>query len=149
MTTKLTPGRLFNMGGELYAENIGAVACYEVAIIKHRGSDFTPGVMSANAERLAACWNACDGISTDDLDFGAPLRMRLEASRNIGNSLQLGMLSAQQQRDYLLARLRDMVADTGDNGDHFRAAAAAAIEACATMALPDDDQHDQPTEATP
>lgn len=85
-------------------------------------------VREANARRLAAAWNACDGISTDDLDFGPPMRLAQEAQRNLAASLQAEMLAAQQQRDRLLADLREIATNESSGGDVLRDLARCAIE---------------------
>lgn len=52
-----------------------------------------PATSEANARRLVACWNACDGISTADLETAGRLAAADEATlRNL-----------QVQRDHLLA----------------------------------------------
>lgn len=60
----------------------------------------------ANARRLVACWNACEGISTDELvqiaDTGGMLGPREDVAR----------IAA--QRDELLAALREAKANAGN-----------------------------------
>lgn len=53
----------------------------------------------ANARRLAACWNACDGLDTDIL----------ESSRSLSDALHLNDKRVDSQRDDLLAALCEMV----------------------------------------
>ncbi|MGK5049906.1 hypothetical protein ACQ4WP_29070 [Janthinobacterium sp. GB4P2] len=33
-----------------------------------------PGMREANARRLVACWNACDGLSTENLENNNPIK---------------------------------------------------------------------------
>ena len=33
-----------------------------------------PGMREANAHRLVACWNACDGLSTENLENNNPIK---------------------------------------------------------------------------
>jgi predicted metal-dependent phosphoesterase TrpH len=68
----------------------------------------------ANARRLVACWNACDGIETDHLErHGLPdfakkisdLRAQHdELQKQVAEIAQLGMV-LREQRDELLAAL--------------------------------------------
>lgn len=71
-----TPGRLnvaveiFDNDGmpETVIQGLGAAASVAVAL------DFganNPGMREANARRLVACWNASEGIDTEDLEAGS------------------------------------------------------------------------------
>lgn len=66
-----------------------------------------PGEHIENARRLAACWNACEGISTERLeDLGRPLMQHLigcdeRAARQVKEAADLT-----SQRSTLLAALR-------------------------------------------
>lgn len=51
-----------------------------------------PGEHLANARRLVACWNACEGLHTESLERGAPLADQI--------------VDALNQRDELLAALK-------------------------------------------
>lgn len=73
MNAQHTPGRLnvaveiFDNDGmpETVIQGLGAAASVAVAL------DFganNPCMREANARRLVACWNACEGISTDDIE---------------------------------------------------------------------------------
>lgn len=62
MTTEHTAGRLSVEAREKYevgvfSEDMPVATCY----------DFTEESI-ANAHRLAACWNACEGIETEELE---------------------------------------------------------------------------------
>ena len=61
-------------------------------------------VTEANARRLVACWNACEGISTDELETtgGAAVGWTRTASK---------LMHATKQRDQLLAALKAIIAD--------------------------------------
>jgi len=37
-----------------------------------------PGMREANARRLVACWNACDGLSTENLENNNPIKDGLQ-----------------------------------------------------------------------
>lgn len=71
MSTTHTPGRiLFRENGE---DNQHAMLTEDgrlmLALLAPRLS-ISPGPHSANFRRLAACWNACEGISTEALETG-------------------------------------------------------------------------------
>lgn len=57
-----TPGRLATDGKEIWAEGIGNEYGYQVAVTAHPLSDFSEGVIAANATRLVQCWNVCEGM---------------------------------------------------------------------------------------
>lgn len=60
----------------------------------------------ANARRLVACWNACDGISTEELEAGFSIGLiRTIRSRN----------AVERQRDELLFALIDLLPDAISN----------------------------------
>lgn len=64
-----------------------------------------PGEHVANARRLVACWNACDGIPTDALEKGRLSRDAFEAEESRADK-------AEAERDALLdvlKRCREMV----------------------------------------
>lgn len=75
-----TPGML--MAGETPLDNdgvpetvIGGTAQFENHAIAV-AIDFknAPGMREANARRLVACWNACDGLSTENLENNNPIK---------------------------------------------------------------------------
>jgi hypothetical protein len=54
-----------------------------------------------DARRIAACWNACDGLFTESLERGKPLAQQI--------------VDALNERDRLLAALEGVLAITGDS----------------------------------
>ena len=61
--------------------------CAHEAVICGTGPEFTghaiavvidfknaPGMRAANARRLVACWNTCDGLSTENLENNNPIK---------------------------------------------------------------------------
>lgn len=78
------------------------IAVHNVLLIDSRVAEF-PDVASlvgienaeANARRLAACWNACEGISTENLEDNAPI---IELANRYNAALR--------QRDELLRTLK-------------------------------------------
>lgn len=54
----------------------------------------THGPHVQNARRLAACWNACEGLSTESLEHNPPLADQLVEALN-------GKYEAERQRDRL------------------------------------------------
>jgi hypothetical protein len=69
---KHTPGRLSLRGTTLYGRRLLGFARDERAV-EHVARATTPGgtwkdETEANARRLAACWNACEGIPTELLE---------------------------------------------------------------------------------
>ena len=97
---------------------------YEVA--------FEPGleqlcqnITEANARRLAACWNACDGISTEALEVPGIIQQRIESACG-------ELYEVKRQRDELLAALRMVMACAGD--------ISAAPDGLLEMALDDGDE---------
>lgn len=55
-----------------------------------------------NSRRLTACWNACEGISTENLEYVLPVK---ELVRQCNEAIR--------QRDELLAALEEIVQHTG------------------------------------
>jgi len=74
----------------------------------------------ANARRLAACWNACDGIATEILEAGKITTIAAHMAQNVSD----------KRRDKLLEALKD-IADEGKdyctNKQDLRDKAKAAI----------------------
>ena len=58
-----------------------------------------------NARRLAACWNACEGISTENLEYGLPVKELVQQCNE-----------AIQQRDELLDAAIEAL-EAGQDGD--------------------------------
>lgn len=126
MSTPHTPGRL-HVGGDgtiVYSEDGWAVCNATVFHGRHGG----PEVAREHARRLAACWNACEGIPTDELEPG-----EYEAYI-ISTGMETGRLEA--ERDALLEALRRLsfAAAARDNtmGDPCRL-----VEAKAELAAAD------------
>ena len=82
-----------------------------------------------NLRRLVACWNACEGISTDVLEMGrmSPDAFQVEESRAD---------RAESQRDELLEALVDLVAFYPPDSEDAVVTAARAAIAKATGELP-------------
>lgn len=55
-----------------------------------------------NSRRLTACWNACEGISTENLEDNLPVK---ELAQQYNEAIR--------QRDELLAALEEIVQHTG------------------------------------
>lgn len=93
---------------EYFVRRVGDSAALATDIIDPSNCGHPPS--EANARRLAACWNACMGISTDSLEryynTGAGLDEALQEE-----SLR-GQVLLYQQRDRLLAALEHLVAVT-------------------------------------
>lgn len=107
MSAQHTPGRLavaveiFDNDGmpETALQALGGAATVAVAL---EFGPNNPGMREANARRLAACWNACEGISTE----------ALESDGNLGNGWKLAtyeMRDAIAQRDELLDLLQGVL----------------------------------------
>lgn len=94
----------------------------------------------ANARRIVACWNACDGISTENLEENRPVQWLAEQYNEVVkqcDELQASLIAsgirlhevatacatAEQQRDGLL---EDLVAEFGVCGLTEKARAAIA-----------------------
>jgi hypothetical protein len=95
MSEKHTPGRIrydYEPGycGELLAENGTSICAFDTEPTK------------ANARRLAACWNACEGLHTESLERNEPLGEQI--------------VDALNQRDELLEALRLIASTKPMNG---------------------------------
>ena len=119
MTTQHTPGRLdvVNDTGEWAAEYDAEGTTCSVGLVTESGSmvalavAYSPNIFAdpdptANARRLVACWNACEGINTLLLE---QLRVPL---RDLNGS-ELALL---EQRDELLDALKDLCNDIEEAG---------------------------------
>lgn len=87
------------------------------------GESITP----ANARRLAACWNACEGLSTEALEnitmVGDTLAGRFAATHQGLIKAAAGILRLETQRDELLAALiaiTDRYASDMEGVEHMR-----------------------------
>lgn len=81
---------------------------------------------AGNARRLAACWNACEGLSTDLLDnivlVGETLASRFKLRDETERALET-------QRDELLAALEQVKANAGSPEKVYQLSSAAIAKA--------------------
>lgn len=88
-------------------------------------------VQEANGRRLVACWNACQGIDTEDLER---LSSQDQTHKLITGAHILAMEKLAAQRDQLLAALSNIATTLHDyhNGDagYMSGVAKDAIAAC-------------------
>ena len=120
--TQHTPGPLKNVKHSIYSD-----AGYSIALTLLTRSSLGEEHDEANARRLVASWNACDGISTDELETtgGAAVGWTRTASK---------LIHATTQRDELLEALKhiegvalaDEWRDLPEIAKHARAAIAKA-----------------------
>ena len=101
----------------LHCDGIAVARVHIDSDVDERTQQHLESVKEANARRLVACWNACDGIPTDMLEampFGpaalVPMYARLEA-----------------QRDELLAFAQEWLERQGTDENYMTAKARAAI----------------------
>lgn len=91
-----------------------------------------PEVTIANARRLAACWNACDGLSTESLERGDPLAQQLVDALNradLAEGRRDELLEVLQEAELVLAeKLRRLGADPTVSPMYHRIRAAIAKE---------------------
>jgi hypothetical protein len=107
-------------------DNIFTIDGRRVFEVQARSLDVHCDERDANARRLTACWNACDGVPTDMLETIANL---------VPATVPYRLLRA--QRDKLLAALRlcnarllaRMHTDSGDDCEAYSAACAAIAKA--------------------
>ena len=98
MTTQHTPGRLHvNKDVGIYSDKGRLIASVHTPITQHGNAD---------ARRLVACWNACDGLTTEHLEnidmLGETLAGRFAAFHASERELM-------DTRDELLEALKQMV----------------------------------------
>jgi hypothetical protein len=132
MSTEHTPGRL------KVGQHLGSLSSFCIHMDvgdKGRGTEIVEAVCGlsteqrlANARRLVACWNACEGISTENLEDNLPV---IELAHLYNDVIE--------QRDQLLKVLdciekwdqhtTEFAVDWGSNGvrDLYRGIARAAI----------------------
>lgn len=112
MIEKHTPGRLnvaveiFDNDGmpETVIQGLGAAA--SVAVVLDFGAN-NLGMREANARRLVASWNACEGIPTNILEQHYGDAGGIDAALNEASLCD--HLKAIQQRDELLAALKSVL----------------------------------------
>lgn len=103
MSAQHTPGTIrydYEPGycGELIASNGGTVAT------------FTDEPSEADARRLVACWNACEGITTERLEeIDKPLLMHLTGADRRAARMVQERRELEAQRDELLAALQGLL----------------------------------------
>lgn len=96
----------------LHAPHATTVVCAgspKVQVFKaqgYPGSGYfpSPSEARANARRLVACWNACEGLSTENLETNVPIKQGLDGLNQL-------LRSAEQQRDELLAAIDGALSD--------------------------------------
>ncbi|MEF2265384.1 hypothetical protein V3C40_01210 [Janthinobacterium sp. LS2A] len=90
-----TPGQLI-VGTDIVCEEPGERSYPETPLYGMDGAaavavaiEFTncPGMRTANARRLAACWNACDGLTQDHFDGGWSAKGLSEYAKQVENTL--------------------------------------------------------------
>lgn len=104
MSDKHTQGRLIARGGySIYADD-GKTPVADTCL-----TNSVPGNDEANARRLVACWNACEGLPTAWIEGGAA--DILEHAKSL-----------KSQRDELLATLKELLSGIFDGPDESDAA---------------------------
>ena len=111
MSAQHTPGRLavtvqiFDNDGmpESAIQTLDGSATVAVAL---EFGPNNPGMREANARRLAACWNACEGVDTDLLNAAGD--GILKKSLNKTSELHAMVKALEAQRDELLAALKNL-----------------------------------------
>ena len=109
MSAQHTPGRLIVRNGySLYAAD-GKTPVADTCL-----TNSVPDNDEANARRLVACWNACEGLPDEFLNSN-PIKQLVQSLWDRNSELE-------GQRDELLAALRGLVAscDTGERGPDGR-----------------------------
>lgn len=104
MTTSHTPGRLkLSFGKHYWDYMINSAKGTPIAYFGHY-KPMTTKEGKANARRLVAAWNACEGISTENLEDNQPIRELAEKYN-----------AALAQRSELLNALKELLeeADAG------------------------------------
>lgn len=88
MSAQHTQGRISVKGTRLYADDYPGIDCIATMQVSNQP------MWEQDARRLAACWNACEDISTEALEDDAPRKLREDRDELL------------TQRDELLAALR-------------------------------------------
>lgn len=126
MSEKHTQGKLIVRGYSIYAEDRTPVA--DTCL-----TSSTPDNDHANAVRIAACWNYCNGLDTDDMVFavaaGGSVAAAFDAELKKNRKLA-------GQRDELLAHLEELTDMAEDAWGEDRPAVKIARAAIAEMKGP-------------
>lgn len=99
----------------------------------------------ANARRLAACWNACDGVTTKALEELGPI------ARAIADPAQTRIFELEAQRDELLTALKSYLRapSVGSNGPGSATIVVQEFNVRAAKAVVDRLTKTPPTAGTP
>lgn len=89
-----TEGKL-NADGALIKNENGEMVAATTMIASDEGS---PSAHEENARRLVACWNACDGIPIEQLEWDQPTFVKMLLERQM----------LKKERDELLKAFRDL-----------------------------------------
>lgn len=87
----------------IYSEAVGDVYVYEIADLGATATDFPQDVIAANARRIVACINVCEGIDT----------FMLEAHSNLIDAEIATVDNLKHQRDLLAAAIGDAAVAVG------------------------------------
>lgn len=118
-STQHTPGKLEQHGVWIFTDVADSAA---IAKLEYGGVD-SPGFAAAkaNARRLVAAWNACEGIDTEVLEnlllMGDTFKSRFAARDKAEDELAAEVAALKAQRDELvgaLKALRDEAVDVWD-----------------------------------
>lgn len=102
MSAQHTPGRLKAIKHSIYSDDEGHSVAMTFLISQSEHDE-------ANARRLVACWNACEGISTESLESGQPMMAVFQKEQSRADRAEVG-------RDELLAALKH-IASHGNKMD--------------------------------
>ena len=94
MSEQHTPGRLKNVKHSIYSD-----AGYSIALTLLTRSSLGEEHDEANARRLVACWNACDGLSTE----------HIEAIGTRGDTLAGMLLAFRESESELMAQRNELL----------------------------------------
>lgn len=116
MSAQHTPGRLFVTESQ---EHWGRVNCHITAEVDQAmiGSIWVNSTEQnrADARRLVACWNACDGIDTYALDLmtgDLSIKNQITATGKAHTKPTHRAVEYRRQRDELLAALKALMSQT-------------------------------------
>lgn len=108
-----------NVSRHIISPRGGVVACVELTWDKPCSSE----IADANARRLVACWNACDGITTHTLEFFGAVTEPLQTA-----AYAAGRADEREESAKLLEALREIADMTGFVSGEIARAALAAYE---------------------